>query len=132
MKVTTIRQSVTLPGTPKQVYDALMTTRGHKAFTGDHARISPHVGGKFMAWGGYIHGTNLRLVPGKTIIQTWRAMEETWPKGYESQVRFDLTATPRGTRVKFTHSGVPVDHVGHLSSGWKSHDWAPLRAYLSK
>ena len=131
MKVGTIRQTVWLPGTPREVYDALMTTRGHSAFTGASARISSKVGGKFMAWGGYIHGSNLRIVPGKTIVQTWRPTDETWPKNYFSKVRFVLRKSPRGTRVTFTHSGVPIEHVGHLSSGWKESYWDPLRKYLA-
>lgn len=131
MKVGTIRQTVVLPGTPREVYEALMTTRGHREFTGAAARISPRVGGRFMAWGGYIHGKNLKLVPGKTIVQTWRPTDKTWPRTYYSRVRFDLAKSPRGTRVTFTHSGVPAEHVGHLTTGWKHSYWDPLRAYLS-
>jgi uncharacterized protein YndB with AHSA1/START domain len=131
MKTGIIRQSVGLPGTPQQVYDALMTTRGHRAFSGADARISPRVGGKFMAWGGYIHGTNLRLVPGKLIVQTWVPSDATWPKGHLSKVRYALARSPRGTRVAFTHSAVPAEHVGHLSKGWKTSYWTPLRKYLA-
>ena len=131
MKLGTIRQTVILPGTPREVYDALMTSSGHRAFTGEDARISPKVGGKFMAWGGYIHGTNLRLVPGKTIYQAWVPSEGSWPKGHESRVRFSLAPSPRGTRLTFTHSGVPMEHVGHLSEGWKESYWTPLRKYLA-
>ncbi|HLM91137.1 MAG TPA: SRPBCC domain-containing protein [Thermoplasmata archaeon] len=131
MKFRTIRQTVVLPGTPREVYDALMTSKGHRGFTRAGARISPKVGGKFMAWGGYIHGTNLKLVPGKTIIQSWVPTDKTWPEGHVSKVRFDLSASPRGTRVRFTHSGVPEEHVGHLSPGWKKSYWTPLRNYLS-
>jgi len=131
MQLRTIRQTVILPGTPREVYDALMTTRGHKAFTGADARISPKVGGRFMAWGGYIHGKNLKLVPAKTIYQTWVPSDESWPSRHESKVRFTLAPCPRGTRLTFTHSSVPVEHVGHLSSGWKESYWTPLRKYLS-
>jgi uncharacterized protein YndB with AHSA1/START domain len=131
MKVGTIRQTVVLPGTPRQVYDALMTTRGHIEFTGADARISPKVGGKFMVWGGYIHGKNLTLVPGKTIVQTWVPSDPNWPKGHESKVRYSLVASPRGTRVTFTHTDVPKEHVGHLSTGWKKSYWEPLRKYLA-
>ena len=131
MRLGTIRQTVTLPGTPREVYDLLMTSKGHIAFTGASARISPRVGGRFMAWGGYIHGKNLSLQAGRSIYQTWVPSDPTWPKGHESRVRYLLTATPRGTRVSFTHSRVPVEHVGHLSTGWKKSYWDPLRAYLS-
>jgi uncharacterized protein YndB with AHSA1/START domain len=130
VQLRTIRQTVLLPGTPREVYDALMTTRGHKAFTGANARISPKVGGAFMAWGGYIHGKNLKLIPGKTIYQTWVPSADNWPQGHVSKVRFTLTSSSRGTRVKFTQTGVPAEHVGHLSPGWKKSYWVPLRKYL--
>ena len=108
-----------------------MTTRGHRGFTGADARISAKVRGKFMAWGGYIHGTNLRLIPGKTIVQSWRPTDKTWPTHYYSKVRFDLAKVAKGTRLKFTHSGVPAEHAGHLSQGWKDSYWKPLRTYLA-
>jgi uncharacterized protein YndB with AHSA1/START domain len=131
MKVGSIHQTVNLPATPHQVYEALMTTKGHVAFTHVGARISPKVGGKFMAWGGYIHGKNLKLVPDSTIYQTWVPSDPKWPQGHESRVLYSLAATPRGTRVTFTHSRVPTEHVGHLSSGWKKSYWDPLRRYLT-
>jgi uncharacterized protein YndB with AHSA1/START domain len=132
MKTGTIRQTVSLPGTPDAVYEALMTTKGHRAFTGAPARISPRVGGSFMAWGGYIHGKNVKLVPGKRIVQTWRPTDATWPRTYYSKVTYALARSARGTRLTFTHSGVPREHVGHLSSGWKKSYWTPLTRYLKR
>lgn len=132
MRLRTIRQTVVLPGSPMDVYRALMTTRGHAGFSGAAARISPKVGGTFMAWGGYIHGKNLKLVPGKTIVQSWVPSEVSWPEGHESKVSFRLAPSPRGTRVTFTHSGVPSEHASHLASGWKESYWIPLRRYLSR
>lgn len=131
MKVGTIRQTVLLPGTPEEIYGLLMTTKGHAAFTGAPARIGTKVGARFMAWGGYIHGQNLKLAPGKLIYQTWIPSDPDWPEGHESRVRFVLKAAPRGTRLVFTHSRVPVAHVGHLSKGWKESYWTPMRSYLS-
>ena len=130
MRVGSIHQVVDLPATPKEVYRALMTSRGHIEFTGADARISPRVGGRFMAWGGYIHGRNLALVPGKTIYQTWIPSDPKWPEGHESRVRYGLRATPQGTRITFTHSRVPVEHIGHLSAGWKQSYWKPLQSYF--
>ena len=130
MRTGSIRQTVSLPGTPDQVYQALMTTKGHAAFTGAPARISPRVGGSIMAWGGYIHGENLRLAPGKRIVQSWRPTDESWPEGYFSRVTFVLSPSRGGTTLRFVHSRVPVEHIGHLSAGWKESYWDPLRAYL--
>ena len=130
MKLRSIRQTLVLPGTPAQVYDALMTTKGHEGFTGAPAKISGRVGGRFTAWGGYIHGSNVRLVRDRTIVQRWRPSESDWPKTYYSTIRFDLIRSARGTRVAFTHSGVLPQHAGHLRQGWKESYWTPLTKYL--
>lgn len=131
MATRTIRQTVTLPGSPDDVYEALMTTRGHRAFTGAAARISGKVGGKFSVWDGYIHGENVELVPGKLIVQRWRPTEADWPEAYYSTVRFELSKVPKGTRVVFTHSGVLAQHAGHLAAGWKDHYWNLLKEFLA-
>jgi uncharacterized protein YndB with AHSA1/START domain len=130
MKTRTIRQAVTIRASPHAVYRALMTSRGHSAFTGSPARISPKVGGEFEAWDGYIHGTNLELVPDAKIVQSWVAAEADWPEGHESTVTYLLQPMKGGTRLTFTHARVPVRHAGHLAQGWKDHYWAPLKAYL--
>jgi uncharacterized protein YndB with AHSA1/START domain len=127
----TIRQRVWLPASPLDVYEALATSKGHAAFTGASARISPRVGGRFEAWGGYIHGTNLELVPGERIVQSWRPSEPTWPDGHDSKVTFRLRASRGGTRLDFTHEDVPADHIGHLSEGWKESYWGPLKVYFT-
>lgn len=130
MKTRTIRQSIWIHAAPRQVYRALMTTRGHAAFTGAEARISPKVGGAIEAWNGYIHGTNLELVRDRKIVQAWRPAEASWPDGHDSKVTFRLTPVRGGTRIGFTHSAVPAEHAGHFSKGWKESYWDPLRAYL--
>jgi uncharacterized protein YndB with AHSA1/START domain len=132
MKTRTIRQTVMLPAPPRDVYTALVTSKGHAAFSGAPARIKPKVGTTFTVWGGYIHGKNLELVPGKKIVQSWRPSEETWPQDYYSTVSFTLSPTKGGTRLTFVHSGVLPEHAGHLSSGWKKSYWDPLTVYLGK
>jgi uncharacterized protein YndB with AHSA1/START domain len=132
VKTKTIRQTVTIRATPDQVFTALMTSQGHRGFTGASARITPRVGRTFVAWGGYIHGKNLELIRGRKIVQTWRPEAEGWPRDYYSKVRYVLTPTPRGTRIEFTHSGVLAEHAGHLSRGWHESYWRPLRQYFSK
>lgn len=130
MKLRTIRQVVVIPATPEQVYDALTTTKGHVAFTGAPARIRPQVGATFSAWGGYIHGVNRELVRPRKIVQSWTPSEDTWPPDHESRVTYRLTKVRGGTRISFTHSGVPAEHVGHLSKGWHESYWRPLRKHF--
>jgi len=126
----TIRQSVTFKATPHQVYGALMDSRKHAQFTGDTASISRKVGGKMMAYGGYITGTNVELVPDEKIVQTWRAAD--WPKGHESRVTFSLKPIESGTRLTFTHTGVPDDQHESIKQGWIEHYWTPMKAMLNR
>jgi uncharacterized protein YndB with AHSA1/START domain len=130
VKTGTIRQVAWIPAPPMKVYETLMTTKGHTGFTGAKSKISGRVGGSFMAWDGYIHGTNLELEPGKKIVQSWVPAEENWPAGYETKVVYTLRPARGGTRIHFTHSGVPIEHVGHLSEGWRTHYWGMLTVYL--
>ena len=130
MKTKTIRQTIVFHATPHEVYRALMTSRGHAAFTGAPARISPKVGGTFSAWGDYIHGRNLELARDRKIVQSWVPLEEGWPEGHESIVTFELVSVPQGTRLKFTHAQVPPDQVSQLAQGWKDSYWSPLKRYL--
>ena len=69
MKTKSIKQSVTIKASPKEIYDALMDSKKHSKFTGGKANISNKVGGKFTAYDEYCFGTNLELVPNKKIVQ---------------------------------------------------------------
>jgi len=100
MKTKNIRQSVTFKPSPHEVYEALMKSRRHAKFTGEKARISSKIGGKLIAYGGYIEGANLDLVPGKKIVQLWRGND--WPKGHYSKVTFALRKAKGGTHLTFT------------------------------
>lgn len=69
MKTKTLQQMVTFKASPRQVYDMIMDSRKHSALSGEKAKISAHVGGKFTAWGSHISGFNLALKPGEKIVQ---------------------------------------------------------------
>ncbi len=126
----TIRQSVTIKAGPRAVYDTLTDSRLHTALTGSPARISPRSGGAFSAYGGYITGVNLELVPGKKIVQLWRS--KGWPKHHYSTVTYALARVKGGTRLRFTQEGVPDDDYEDKREGWITHYWQPLKVKLGK
>lgn len=127
---TAIRQSNIFKATPKRLYDILMSSREHAAMTANGAaKISRKPGGAFSCHGGWISGRHVELVPGKRIVQAWRA--KNWPPGVYSLVTFTLKNAGRGTRLTLDHTGIPANHSGHLNSGWKARYWRPLRAYLA-
>lgn len=131
MKTTTIKQSATIPATPKEVYSALMSSLKHSKFTGAKALIGKKVGDTYYTYDGYIVGKNIELVPGKKIVQTWIAMEDKWPAGHESTITFELKEVKGGTKINFLHEEVPLPIAKNFVKGWKTYYWTPLKQYFS-
>lgn len=130
-KVTTIKQKVTVPATPDQVYDAFMDAKKHSAFTGSKATCNPEVGGKFTAWDGYISGKNLELEKGKKIVQEWISTD--FPQGFSpSRLELTFTKTRGGTEISMVHSNVPEEQANDIAEGWHEFYWKPLKKYFKK
>jgi activator of HSP90 ATPase len=126
-----IQQTVTFKASPHEIYEMLMDSARHAAFTGDAADISRAVGGEFTAYGGYITGKNLELLPDQKIVQSWRAAD--WTEGLFSTVTFALIPTAGGgTRLDFTQAGVPDGTEAEFAQGWNDNYWTPMRAMLEK
>ena len=120
-----------LPASPKVVYETLMSSTKHSAFTNGEAKISPKVGGAFTTFDGWATGKNIELEPGKLIVQTWRA--EDWPTGHFSTVKFQLLPAPGGnTKLLFTQTDVPVAKAKDIARGWRDYYWAAMKTYLSE
>jgi len=125
MATKTIRQTVRFKVLPEQVYETLMNSRQHQALSGEPARISKRVGGKFTAWGPHISGFNLVLKPGRRIVQAWRAHD--WPEDQYSIATFDIRKVKGGSELVFTQVGVPLHRYRGHSSGWRLYYWNPMR-----
>lgn len=129
MKTTTIRQSCMIPATPQDVYTAWLSSKEHGTWTQGEANISAKIGGAFTTFGGYSSGKNFELDPGKLIIQTWRA--EDWPADHFSTIKLQLLPAPKGTKVMFTQTDVPVGKAKSIAQGWKDYYWQPMKLYFS-
>ncbi len=125
-----IHQTVTYKTSPHAVYEALMDSKQHAAFSGGEARISREVGGEISAYDGYISGKNLELVPDRKIVQSWRAVD--WPEGHYSTVTFLLAPVEDGTRLDFTHTDVPDGTEAEFEQGWIDNYWEPMKKLLEK
>jgi len=123
-----IQQTVTFKASPHDVYEALMDSKKHAAFTGSQASLSRAVGGEIMAYDNYITGKNVELVPDKKILQDWRAVD--WPEGWFSRVTFEFTAIPEGARLDFTHAGLPDGTEEEFAQGWIDNYWEPMQVFL--
>jgi activator of HSP90 ATPase len=125
-----IHQTVIFKATPHEVYESLMDAEKHAAFTGSKASLSRQIGGEISAYDGYISGKNVELVPDKKIVQTWRAVD--WPEGLFSQVTFEIGVIPEGTRLDFSHAGLPEGTEDEFAQGWQDNYWDPMKKFLEK
>ena len=125
MKTKTLQQTVTFKASPHQVYDMLMDSKKHQSLSGQRAKISRKVGGKFTAWGSHISGFNLALKPGQKIVQAWRATG-WWPDHYSIAI-YDIEKTRGGARLKFTQIGIPPGRYSGHYRGWIEAYWTPMK-----
>jgi activator of HSP90 ATPase len=122
--------SATIPATPKEVYDAWISSKGHAAMTGSAARVSAKVGGRFSAWDGYISGKNLELEPGRRIVQSWRTTEFA-EDDEDSQIDVQLEETPGGTKLRLLHTNIPPGQSNY-HEGWKECYFEPMKKHFLK
>lgn len=125
MNTRTLRQTVMFKASPAQVYDMLMDSRKHQSLSGERARISRRVGGRFRAWGSHISGINLVLKPGHKIVQAWRATG-WWPDHYSIAI-FDISRTHGGSKLRFTQIGIPPHRYSGHYRGWIEAYWTPMK-----
>ena len=127
-----LKLSVTLPATPKKIYDAWLNGKEHTAFTGGKATASAKVKGKFTAWDGYITGVNIDLKEGKKIVQAWRSTE--FPDdALDSILEISLAPKAGGkTLLTLTHTNIPKGQGKKYKGGWKESYLDPMKDYFSK
>jgi activator of HSP90 ATPase len=130
LEVTTIKQKVVIPASPKQVYEAYVDPKKHSQFTGSKATGKAVISGKFTVWDGYIFGKNLELEAGKRVVQEWTTTD--WMEGYSAS-RLELTfrEVPEGTEIVMVQSNVPKEQADEIAEGWTEFYWNPLKAYFS-
>jgi len=116
MKTKTLHQTIHFKATAHALYEALMDSKKHAAFTEAQATISRKAGGTFQAYDGYATGKNIELIPDKKIVQSWRASD--WPEGHHSLVTFEFKEKNGGDR--------PRVHPDRHPSGGVSRDRAGL------
>ena len=128
IKTSSFKQQVTLNATPREIYNILMDSKAHTKLTGAKARISEKPGGAFDVYDGYAFGKNIDLLPGKRIVQTWRAKEDKWPADHDSIIVFELKAAGKGrTTLVFEHREVPASMADNFKQGWIDFYWTPLK-----
>ena len=126
-----IRQRASIDARRHEVYEALLDSAKHSAFTGARATIERRVGGRFSTFGGWATGTILELRKDARIVQTWRS-EDFAKDDPDSRLAITLRPAGRRTRVEMVHSKVPDREYEALKQGWIDHYRKPLKEYLKK
>ena len=137
-----IHMEVSFDAAPARVYDALTDAKQFNRVVQLSAamksmglgtkpvEITREPGGAFSAFGGYVTGRQLELIPDKRIVQAWRA--GGWQPGIYSIARFELAAQGVATKLTFDHTGFPQGDAEHLLEGWKGNYWEPLAKFLAQ
>ena len=121
--------TVILQATPKDIYEAWMSSEGHSEMTGSPAVVDDKVGGKYSAWENYIFGKTLELELFERILQSWRTTE--FPEGaLDSQIEILLKAVKGGTKLTLIHSGLPEGTLDEYRHGWEEFYFTPMKAYF--
>lgn len=127
----TIQQSIEFPGaTPERLYAMYVDPALHAAAIGAPVSIEGRTGAEFRAFeGGGVRGRNLALVPGRMIVQRWRAAN--WREADDDSIlTLLLRPVPGGARVELVQANVPGHAYETIERGWEKHYWEPWRAYL--
>jgi activator of HSP90 ATPase len=136
-----IHQELSFNAPPARVYDALSDSKQFNkvvqlsaamqsgGISNKPAEISHEPGSAFSAFGGYITGRQIELIPAQRIVQAWRV--GAWDAGVYSIARFELSPQGSGTKLVFDHTGFPQGQADHLAAGWKGNYWEPLAKVLA-
>ena len=130
IKTKNIKQVVTFRAAPHEIYALLMDSKKHAAFSGSEASIGKKVGSKMSAYGGWISGKNLKLIPDRLIVQSWRGND--WQEGHFSKVMFLITKTKTGSKLTFGQTGIPAQKAAHINTGWKTQYWDKMKVMLGE
>jgi uncharacterized protein YndB with AHSA1/START domain len=125
----TISQRVKFSASPEKLFEMYMDSGKHSAATGASAKLSRKVGGAWRAHGGAIGGKNLLIVPGRQIVQAWRATH--WKKGEQSILILTFEKAPGGSLVDLVHVGVPQHDQKGVRTGWPKFYWKTWKKYLT-
>lgn len=126
-----IEQTVEFPVPADRLFEAYLDPQEHAKITGAQVSVSRETGAGFRAFDGVITGRNLVIVPGRLIVQAWRASH--WKEtDLDSILVLLFEPTRTGGRIRLTHVNVPDhDHQG-VAEGWEKYYWTPWRAHLKR
>jgi len=124
MKV--IKQIYKIEASKTKVWNALVSPKEIKAWSGETAKMDAKVNAEFSLWGGSIWGKNIEVVPEKKLVQEWFGGE--WEK--PSIMEIVLSEKAGFTDIKLVHKNVPPEEIKDFAAGWNDYYFGPMKEYL--
>ncbi|PIA16013.1 hypothetical protein COEREDRAFT_81466 [Coemansia reversa NRRL 1564] len=121
----TVKQTAEFMCSVDDLFATLTDPQRVTVWTRGPAEIQPVEGKKFKLFGGHIEGEITKLVPGKTIEQTWRVA--TWPSGHYSKVIMNLEQLSTSTRLTLVQTGVPLNEESATKANWERYYWNSIK-----
>lgn len=127
----TIQQTVEFQGvSPSALFEVYVDARLHSAAIGAPVTMSRTVGERFTAFGeNHVRGTNLLVVPDRTVVQSWRA--RVWQQDdHDSILVLQFTKVRGGGQIELYQAAVPDHAWDIINRGWHDTYWQPWRTFF--
>lgn len=118
------------PVSAQTLYKSWLSGEEHSKMTQSEAQITDKPGESFSTWDGYIVGENVRLIPDRQIVQSWRSgdFQEQDP---DSMVTINLEDMEGGCLLTLIHENIPNEQPDY-EEGWREYYFKPMMEYFSK
>jgi uncharacterized protein YndB with AHSA1/START domain len=128
MKLRTIVQAITIRGaTPEDIFEVFTDSRKHSQLIGARVKTSRKAGAAFSAFDGFVTGRNLKIVPNRLLVQSWRG--SVWKKqDLDSVLILHFSNVNGGTLIQMVHAGLPPA----FEERWSELYWQPLTLRFAK
>lgn len=123
----TIDTSYEIHSSIDKVWRALTRAETIEQWGAGPVQFEAKEGGRFSLWGGSVHGTNVKIVPAKLLVQKW-CSHETQDHFYE--VSFTLNYINGITTVQLTHKDIADDKYDDFDQGWQDFYFEPIKELL--
>ncbi len=126
-----VERSIDAP--PSVVYAYLTDSEKWARWQGVSANIAAEPGGVFgisMPTGSSARGEFIELIPNQQVVFTWGWVDHPVVPPGSTTVTIELIAEGAGTRLRLTHTGLPLDEIPTHTDGWNH--YLPRLAMVSE
>lgn len=124
-----INQKYTINAPLNQVWQAFFDPSVIDKWGGGPAVMAEKENFDFSLWGGEIHGTNLKIVKHKSLVQDWFD-SNIWIE--PSRVTFTFRSDGDSTVVDLLQENITDASVQDIDEGWKDFYLGPIKELLEQ